>query len=41
VLVGRVGKGVERCDRAADAVHVQVEEYADGCRPPLHDLADA
>jgi hypothetical protein len=41
MLVGRVSKSVERCDRAADAVHMQVDEYADGHRPSLHDLADA
>jgi hypothetical protein len=41
MLIGCVGKGVKRRDRAADAVHVQVDEHSDRGWPSLHDLADA
>jgi hypothetical protein len=41
MLIGGVSQSVERRDRAPDAVHAQIDEYAYGCWPSLHDLADA
>jgi hypothetical protein len=36
----RIRQRVEAGDRAADAVHAVVEEYAYGARSPAHDLVD-
>jgi hypothetical protein len=31
---------MEGRDRTADAMHAEVEKYADRCRPSLHDFID-